>query len=121
MPRPTVLDLRERAFRFTCDAYDFCTDLAKIPGMRRRIAYQLFDAASSIGSNLEEAKSVYSRREFAAENCISLKEAREAFYWLRVADAKQLGPERESRTTLLAESNELVAILTTIVKRLQHD
>jgi four helix bundle protein len=120
MPRPAVPELRERAFRFTCGVYDFCEDLAAIPGMRRRIAYQLFDAASSIGSNLEEAKSAYSRREFAAKNCISLKESREAFYWLRVADAKQLGPD-ELRTTLLAESNELVAILTAIVKRLQHD
>jgi four helix bundle protein len=120
MPRPSVLNLRDRAFRFTCGVYDFCEDLAGIPGMRRRIAYQLFDAASSIGSNREEPKSAYSRKEFAAKNCIPLKESREASYWLRVADAKQLGPD-ELRSTLLAESNELVAILTTIVRRLQHD
>jgi four helix bundle protein len=92
----------------------------EIPGMRRRIAYQLFDAASSIGSNLEEAKSAYSRKEFAAKNCISLKESREASYWLRVAAVKNLGPS-QLRTRLLAEANELVAILTTIVKRLQMD
>ena len=88
--------------------------------MRRRIAYQLFDAASSIGSNLEEAKSSYSRKEFAAKNCISLKESREAGYWLRVADTKRLGPA-QLRAKLLAESNKLTAILTTIVKRLQRD
>jgi four helix bundle protein len=120
MDRQPPPELRERAFRFTCDVYDFCEDLASIPGMRRRIAYQLFDAASSIGSNLEEAKSAYSRKEFAAKNCISLKESREARYWLRVTEAKHLGPE-PLRTRLLGESNELVAILTTIVKRLQHD
>jgi four helix bundle protein len=120
MDSETPFDLRDRTFRFTCAAYDFCEELASIPGMRRRIAYQLFDAASSIGSNLEEAKSAYSRKDFAAKNCISLKESREAGYWLRVADAKGLGPP-QLRAKLLAESNELTAILTTIVKRLQRD
>ena len=49
-------EFRERAFRFTCDIFDYCEELAAQPGMRRRVAYQLFDAVSSIGANLEEAK-----------------------------------------------------------------
>ena len=58
-------DFRERALRFTCDVFDFCEELARTPGMARRVAYQLFDAASSIGANLEEAKAAYSPRDFA--------------------------------------------------------
>jgi hypothetical protein len=50
------IEFRERAFRFTCDVFDFCEELAAIPGMSRRVAYQLFDSASSIGANLEEAE-----------------------------------------------------------------
>jgi four helix bundle protein len=111
-------DIRERAFRFTCDVFDYCEELATLPGMARRVAYQLFDAGGSIGANLEEAKAAYSRREFAAKNAIALKESREAKYWLRVGDAKGLGA-RDRRRYLLRESDELVAILTVIVKRLQ--
>jgi four helix bundle protein len=57
----------------------------------------------------------YSRREFALKNAIALKEAREVRYWLRlmvaagVSDDRAVGP-------LLAESNELVAILTAVVR-----
>jgi four helix bundle protein len=109
-------DLRERAFRFTCDVFGFCEELARFPGMSRRIAYQLFDSVSSIGANLEEAKAAYSPRDFTSKNSISLKEARESKYWLRVADAKALGNQQERRR-LLQESDEFVAMLTTGVKR----
>jgi four helix bundle protein len=113
-------DLRERVFQFACGVFDFCEELAQRPGMGRRIAYQLFDAASSIGANLEEAKAAYSRREFAAKNSISLKESRESKYWLRLADAKSLGNEAERRQ-LLKEADALVAMLTVGVNRLKRD
>ena len=118
MPAVDSQDLRQRTFRFTCDIFDFCEDLACVPGIARRIAYQLFDAGASVGANQEEARAAYSRREFAAKNAISLKECREAKYWLRLTDARSLGnPQRRER--LLQEVDELVAILTTSVKRLQ--
>jgi len=41
-------DIRERAFRFTCDLFDYCEELATLPGMARRVAYQLFDAGGSV-------------------------------------------------------------------------
>jgi four helix bundle protein len=111
-------DLTKRMFRFTCDVYDFCEELARDPGLARRLAYQLFDAAGSVGANREEAKAAYSRREFTSKSAISLKECREANFWLRVADAKSLG-SADRRTHLLNESNQLISILTTSVKRLQ--
>jgi len=111
-------DIRQRAFRFTCQLFDYCEDLARNPGMARRVAYQLFDAGSSIGANLQEARAAYSRRDFAAKNAISLKEARESKYWLRLADAKGLGDRGQCRR-LLQESDEFVAMLTKSVKRLQ--
>ncbi len=54
-------DIRERAFRFTCDVFDYCEELATLPGMARRVAHQLFDAGGFIGANLEAAKAAYSR------------------------------------------------------------
>ena len=118
MAREGLQDLRERTFRFTCDAYDYCQQLVLLQGLPRRVAYQLFDTAASVGSNLEEAKAAYSRRDFAAKNAISLKECREAKYWLKVAETKRLG-NTEERKHLLDEADGLTAILTTIVRRLQ--
>jgi four helix bundle protein len=111
-------DLGERTIRFACDVYDYCVDLVRLGGLARRVRYQLFDAAGSIGSNREEAKAAYSRKDFAAKNSISLRESREVRFWLRLAHAKQLG-QADKRSRLLKEVDELVAIFTKTVKRLQ--
>lgn len=111
-------DLRQRTFQFACDIFDFCQDLTRFPGVARYVGHQLFGAGASVGANLEEAKAAYSRREFAAKTAISLKECREANYWLRLAQAKSLGNQLK-RAHVLRESNELIAILTACVKRLQ--
>src|SRR5258706_6423568 len=108
-------DLSERSFRFACDIYDYCEDLVKLRGLPCRLAYQLFDAAGSVGANRTESKSSYSDKEFASKNAICLKESREARFWLRVADAKGLG-NKERRRYLLQESNELVSIYVVIVR-----
>ncbi len=85
--------------------------------MVRNIAWQLADAATSAGANLEEAKSAYSRRDFAAKNAISLKEMREALYWLRVIQRCRLATPT-SVQPILQEANELTAMLTAGMKRL---
>ena len=118
MPTSQPEDLFERSFRFTCDVYDYCEDLVGLRGLPCRLAYQLFDAAGSVGANRVESKSAYSDKEFAAKNAICLKECREARFWLRVADAKRLGSEGR-RKYLLQESNELVSIYVVIVRKLK--
>ena len=118
MPTHPPEDLSERSFRFACDTYDYCEDLVKLKGLPCRLAYQLFDAAGSVGANRTESKSSYSGREFAAKNAICLKESREARFWLCVANAKSLG-NTARRQYLLQESNELIAIYATIVRKLK--
>src|SRR5260221_1554033 len=108
MPNHQPEELSERCFRFTCDVYDYCEDLVRLKGLPCRLAYQLFDAAGSVGANRTEAKSAYSDREFASKNAICLKESRESLFWLRVADAKSLG-QIQQRKPLLKEVNELVS------------
>jgi four helix bundle protein len=98
----------------------FVTIWRGLQGPVRKIANQLFAAGSSIGANLEEAKASYSRPELAVKNAISLKESREAKYWLRVATAKSLG-KKDLREWLLQESDEFVAMLTVSVRRLQTE
>src|SRR5689334_23214233 len=102
MARSFKNDLDERTFRFACDVFDYCDDLVRVPGLQRRVGYQLFDAAGSIGANRHESKSAYSRRDFTAKNALTLKEAREAAYWLCICEAKRLGNEQR-RSKLLTE------------------
>jgi four helix bundle protein len=111
-------NLSERCFKFACDVYDYCKDLVPLRGLPCRLAYQLFDAAGSVGANRSEAKSAYSDKDFASKNAIALKECREARFWLRMADAKSLG-QASKRKQLLRESNELVSIFVVIVRKLQ--
>jgi four helix bundle protein len=114
----TPEDLSERCFRFTCDVYDYGEDLVRLRGLPCRVAYQLFDAAGSVGANRAEARSGYTDRDFASKNAICLKESREALFWLRVAEAKALG-NAQRRSALLKEANELVSIFVTVVRTLQ--
>lgn len=44
----------------------------------------LIDAGTSFGANLEEAVAGQSRADFIHKNSISLKEARECNFWLRL-------------------------------------
>jgi four helix bundle protein len=118
MPKQHPFDLRERVFEFVCPVVVFCRELSKQSGVDRHIAWQLAAAATSVGANLEEAKAAYSRREFAAKNAISLKEVREALYWLRVIERCKLAPQQTVRP-LLGEAEELTAMLTAGMKRLR--
>jgi four helix bundle protein len=118
MAARTDEDLTDRSFKFSCDVFDYCDELVRLTGIAPRIARQLFDAAGSVGANRAEAKSAYSRRDFRAKNAISLREAREANFWLRLADAKRLGTAT-LRQRLLDESNQLISIYVEVVRNLK--
>jgi four helix bundle protein len=77
-------DIRERSFQFAVRIVKLCKYLEKSSDVSRNVLLQLLDAATSVGANLEEAKAGQSRADFIHKNAISLKEAREANYWLRL-------------------------------------
>jgi four helix bundle protein len=108
-------DLRVRAFGFALDTIRFCRIVARRDPILRRLAYQLTDAAGSIGANLEEAQAGQTKRDFIAKNCIALKEARESYYWLRLIVAVETALSEYSRP-LVAESDELIAMLTAAIR-----
>lgn len=78
------------------------------------IKYQLIKAATSIGANYEEAQGGSSKADFINKVNISLKEAREANYWLRML--AELEGEGNHLLVLINESKELKNILGAIVK-----
>jgi four helix bundle protein len=76
----------------------------------------LLRAGTSIGANVEEGIASEIRKDFVHKYSIACKEARESHYWLRLLVAGELVPP-ERLVPLKDEANELVAILTTIVKK----
>ena len=108
-------DIRDRSFRFACRVVQFCKCLLDQGGVARILAPQLLRCATSVGANLEEARGGESRRDFLPKCRISLKEARESAFRLRVLVATQVGPPKEARA-LAAEAGEIAAILGAIVR-----
>lgn len=79
------------------------------------LSKQLIRAGTSIGANIEEALAGQSRKDFLAKMSIASKEARECNYWLRlIRDGKFI--EEDKLKDLINESDELIKILTSIVK-----
>ena len=109
-------DIYERTFKFACRVLKMDRALARDRRVNRNAMHQLVASASSVGANLEEARAGQSGPDFYAKLRISLKEARESHYWLRLLmgsgciDATRIEP-------LLKEADEIVAILTTIAKK----
>jgi four helix bundle protein len=109
---------QSRSFRLSLEILRFYRTLLRTTDLPRHLANQLLRAGTAIGANLEEAKSAYSRRDLASKYAISLREARECHYWLRLikADQSQFGNEADA---LLDECNQLIAVLTTTVRKLR--
>ncbi len=101
-------------------SYDFALRIIKLHQFLREqkhfeIAAQLVKSATSIGANVEEALAGQSKKDFAAKMAIASKEARETNYWLRLI--RDSGLVRRGRVEkLIASSEELLKILTSIVK-----
>jgi len=81
------------------------------------LSKQVLRSGTSIGANIEEAVGAISKKEFTAKMGISLKEARETKYWLRLLDRSQIVKNNYSKP--LKEIEDIVNILTSIVKTSQ--
>lgn len=80
------------------------------------IGRQLLRSGTSIGANYREANRAESPDDFAHKVAITVKEAAETEYWLLLCARTKLG-EPLALSTLAAEINELIAILSTILRR----
>lgn len=79
------------------------------------LSNQVLRSGTSIGANVEEATAAQSRKDFISKMSISSKEARETNYWLRLLRDSKLC-ENIDYTDLINESEEIIKILTSIVK-----
>jgi four helix bundle protein len=108
-------DFRQRSFLFACDIVAFARIVADRGYIFGRLAAQLVKSGASVGANLEESVDGQSKPDFTSKQCIALKEAREARFWLRLIAASEasLAPGAQP---LIKEASEFVAMLTSSVK-----
>ena len=79
------------------------------------LSKQLLRAGTSIGANIVEAQQAQSTADFIAKLSISLKEACETEYWLRLLKATEYLSEKEY-VSIITDCREIVKMLTAIVK-----
>lgn len=111
-------DLPERTFEFARRIVKLCQALDEKPGVSRTLAHQLLRSGTSIGANVEEGQASQSDADFISKYSIACKEARETHYWLRLISASDIFPPQRL-AELETECNELIAILTTIIKKMR--
>ena len=109
-------DLPDRTFAFATRIVRLCQTLDATPGVSRTLANQLLRSGTSVGANVEEGQASQSRADFVSKYSIACKEARETHYWLRLLVVTELVPVSQLNE-LIDEANQLVAILTTIIKK----
>lgn len=109
-----VYDIKERTFNFSTEIIKLIPLLPKNT-IGFELGKQLIRSGTSIGANVEEATGSRTRKEFINALNIAKKEARETNYWLRLLQTVNPTNPNEIES-LTKESNELISILTTIVK-----
>ena len=115
--KPELKDIRERAFEFAVRIVKLCKYLEKNSSVSRTVINQLLDSGTSVGANLEEAKAGQSKADFIHKNAVSLKEAREANFWLRLILATEVFVKgvRKGIEELRGEALELANIVGKII------
>jgi four helix bundle protein len=105
--------IKKRTYEFALKIIDLYRTL--ISNNEYVLSKQLLKAGTSIGANIEEALAGQSRADFLSKMSIASKEARESNYWLRlISDSKII--EDCHTQPLIAESSEIIRMLTSIVK-----
>lgn len=109
-------DLKPRTKAFALRIIRMYTTLARSDTVAQILGKQVLRSGTSVGANYREAKRSRSKAEFISKIGDSLKEAEETEYWLEllVDSGCVLSAKMES---LLDETRQLIAILTTIDKR----
>ena len=105
--------VQQKSYNFALQIIALYREMVK--GNEYVLSKQLLRSGTSVGANVEEALAGQSRADFLSKMSIASKEARETSYWLRLLrDSETI--ESEKIEHLLAESQSLINLLTSIVK-----
>jgi four helix bundle protein len=112
-------DIVERTFNFSIEIIKLISLLPK-NSLGFALTNQIVRSGTSIGANVEEAQGAISKKEFIQRMQIALKEARETRYWIRIIIETKLAKEA-AVNNILDENNQLLGILSTIVKNAKNN
>lgn len=107
-------ELQERLFKFAVNVIKLIRLLPKSKEYDV-ISYQLIKASTSSGANYDESQAAVSKADFSNKIGISLKEMREANYWIRIIVA--ITSENDEWIKIRHESIELMNILGSIYSK----
>lgn len=109
--------IKEKSYGFALRIIKLCLWLRD--NKHYEISNQLLRSGTSIGANVEEASAGHSRKDFFHKMTIASKEARETNYWLRLLRDSEILTDKQS-LSITAESEELIKILTSIIKTIKN-
>jgi len=114
--KPNII--KDKAYQFALKIIGFYLELIKAKEFV--LSKQLLRSGTSIGANVVEATAAQSRKDFISKMAIASKEARETHYWLRLLRDGKLC-ENVDPAYLLEDSEEIIKMLTSIVKTAQKN
>lgn len=106
--------IEEKSFHFSVRIVRLCR-LLQEERKENILSKQLLRAGTSIGANVAESQQAQSRADFISKLNISLKEAVESNYWIRLLRATDYLSEPEFES-IIADCRELEKLLTAIIK-----
>ena len=113
-------DLRERTKQFASSAIQLYVRLPKRPREVEVLGNQLLRSGTSVAAHAREASRARSDSEFCSKLDGLLQEADESQLWLELLRG-ECAIRDERLTALHHETDELLAIFTTIVAKLRRD
>lgn len=111
-------DLKERTREYALRVVRLYAAMPKT-GAAQVLGVQVLRSGTSVGAHYREATRARSNAEFISKIEGALQEIEETSYWLELIGAAAILPPTRLRA-LMAETNELTAILVTCAKRVKE-
>ena len=104
-----------KSFEFAVRIVNFYKYSIKKDNSLYPLLKQLLRSGTSIGANISEAQSAFTKKDFINKLGISLKECRETEYWLKLLKETDHLLEKEF-VSIHSDCIELIKLLTAIIK-----
>jgi four helix bundle protein len=105
----------DKSFEFSIRVVNCYKYLIKKDKLLKSLYDQLLNSGTSIGANIAESQAASSRADFRNKLRISLKEAYETEFWLKLFFETKIVEKKEFES-LLKDCLELIKLLTSIIK-----
>ena len=111
--------LYQKSFEFSKNIVNFYQKYSNI-NKDNTLSRQLLRSGTSIGANIAEAQCGTSKNDFIAKLYISLKEANESSYWIRLLKETNLIEENDAKV-LLSQVVEIQRMLIASLKTVKNE